>query len=170
MFAGLSSQAVAGSINGSYAYSYVSSALDGTCSAGSRDHFAGEGSNSIGGPNAITFSACNNTPGAIVGGLFSIIDDEFNSVSGFFSGVTTGTFLIGDITYGLNEGSYTISNSVGSYEGALDGTFTVKTGPVGTQLQGTGFLEIQSAPEPGTWMLAGAGLLAAIVGRRRVTR
>jgi hypothetical protein len=173
LFTGLVSQASASLIIGDYSYTYTGSSADGTCSAGSRDSFSGPGSNTLNGTDtvsdAINFSACNNTPGGIVGGLFSINDGAGNTVTGFFSATADGTTTVnGNPNYGVEDGTYTVLTASGRYAGVYDGTFTAQTGPVGGILQGTGDLELESvAPEPATLVLSGAGLLLAGLLRRR---
>src|SRR5437763_1495073 len=124
------SPAFAGSIGGSYLYAYAGGSADLSCSAGTRDSFASaSGGNTVSATDPISFSACNNTPGSLVGGLFTI-GGGADQASGTFSGTLVGLSGGGG---GISDGTYEITSALGAYESVdLSGIFEVITGEVGT--------------------------------------
>jgi hypothetical protein len=182
LIGGFADQAIAGALTltGSYTYGYTGpGGTDTTCPAEgapptqTRDDFSGTGSNSDTNiTDIITFSACNLTPGAIVGGEFEINDGAAGDVQGTFSAINIAPVTINGFVYELDEGTYTVTSATDDYSAELGGTggFTAETGPLfpvdGGALQGTGFL-LLGTPEPASMALFAGGILAIGFAKRR---
>jgi hypothetical protein len=166
--------ASAGSISGSYAYSMTSWAGDPGCLAlggdGARGYFnSTSGGNSIGVSDPVSFSICDGIPGFLEGGQFLIDSGSGNTLAGTFSGVLTGTSAGGGDIF---DGTVVWGAASGSYLSLTDrtGVFEVVTGEVNTPAFTTGTFDFTSAPEPVTTALAGSGLLLLSLSRKLLKR
>ena len=169
---GIASQAFASGISsGTVSYQFTGYSADSSCTSApageQREDFTGtvnSADNSISN-DPLTFSICND-PASYDGGVFSLTDSNFGTITGTLTGVDMGDTITAGVDYETVVGTFSVLT--GADAGYTD-SYYATTAENLTTGAGTGEFLV-GTPEPGTTALAGlglAGVIAFAVKRRK---